>query len=250
MNHEECCQRVDRGAVARRPARLGAGHRPRARGAQQHRLAVPQRRPVLERLQQARRQVPARGAVHVVHDGRDGRLDAVPRHGDRAPRTRCSREMFHRIGRDESRHLQICLTILEKEWPGLTEDLKTHDHAAAPRRFRLPLDDPVGAAGQFWELPPYFLDNHRVLMDYAREAGLGVLSLRRAGRELADRDRAGCARSCSAGGSSSRRSPSSTSRASTSRRHHRRGHHPGLLIPLVWPEISLAPKRGAIDCCN
>jgi hypothetical protein len=29
--------------------------------------------------------------------------------------------------------------------------------------------------GQFWDLPPYFLDNHRVLMAHARDAGLGVL---------------------------------------------------------------------------
>ena len=29
---------------------------------------------------------------------------------------------------------------------------------------------------QFWELPDYFLANHRVLMRHAREAGLGVLS--------------------------------------------------------------------------
>ena len=28
----------------------------------------------------------------------------------------------------------------------------------------------------FWELPPYFLPNHRVLMNHARDAGLGVLS--------------------------------------------------------------------------
>ena len=28
---------------------------------------------------------------------------------------------------------------------------------------------------QFWELPAYFLANHRVLMDHARDAGLGVL---------------------------------------------------------------------------
>jgi hypothetical protein len=27
-------------------------------------------------------------------------------------------EMFHKIGRDESRHLQICMTILGNEWPG------------------------------------------------------------------------------------------------------------------------------------
>ena len=67
-------------------------------------------------------------------------------------------EMFHKIGRDESRHLQICMTILEKEWPGLTEDIKSTDHPPAQGRFHLPFDDPVGAAGEgFWELPPYFL---------------------------------------------------------------------------------------------
>ncbi|MEV0165541.1 hypothetical protein [Nonomuraea fuscirosea] len=34
-------------------------------------------------------------------------------------------EMFQRIGRDESRHLQICMTILETEWPGLTDATRT-----------------------------------------------------------------------------------------------------------------------------
>ena len=29
---------------------------------------------------------------------------------------------------------------------------------------------------QFWDLPPYFLDNHRILIDIARDAGLGILS--------------------------------------------------------------------------
>ncbi|MFN2462230.1 MAG: hypothetical protein ABR591_16375, partial [Candidatus Velthaea sp.] len=34
-------------------------------------------------------------------------------------------DVFKRIGRDESRHLLICMTILEKEWPGLTDEHKT-----------------------------------------------------------------------------------------------------------------------------
>ena len=56
-------------------------------------------------------------------------------------------EMFRRIGRDESRHLQICMTILENEWPGLTDDVKVLDHPATPAGLRVPLDDPLGAAG-------------------------------------------------------------------------------------------------------
>jgi hypothetical protein len=85
-------------------------------------------------------------------------------------------DMFHKIGRDESRHLQICMTILENEWPGLTDDVR----ATITRQLRAGFiflsmilwEPPEG----FWDLPPYFLPNHRVLMDHARDAGLGVLS--------------------------------------------------------------------------
>jgi rubrerythrin len=85
-------------------------------------------------------------------------------------------EVFARIGRDESRHLQICMTILEKEYPGLTEV----DRTQITRQLRagfvflsMILWEPPA---QFWDLPPYFLANHRVLIDIARDAGLGILS--------------------------------------------------------------------------
>ncbi|MHB8340110.1 MAG: hypothetical protein ACYDB7_02920 [Mycobacteriales bacterium] len=85
-------------------------------------------------------------------------------------------QMFTRIGRDESRHLQICMTILDRDWPGLTEA----DKALITRQLRagfvflsMILWEPPD---QFWDLPPYFLANHRVLIDLARRAGLGVLS--------------------------------------------------------------------------
>jgi hypothetical protein len=86
------------------------------------------------------------------------------------------REIFQRVGRDESRHLQICLTILETSWPGLSEDLKsmiTRQLRAGFVFLSMVLWEPPD---QFWELSPYFMDNHRVLMDFARDAGLGVLS--------------------------------------------------------------------------
>jgi hypothetical protein len=86
------------------------------------------------------------------------------------------REIFKRIGRDESRHLQICLTILDQQWPGLTPDLAemiTKQLRAGFVFLSMVLWEPPD---QFWELSPYFLHNHRVFMDYARQAGLGVLS--------------------------------------------------------------------------
>jgi rubrerythrin len=85
-------------------------------------------------------------------------------------------EMFQRIGRDESRHLQICMTILENEWPGLTEDVKdliTRQLRAGFVFLSMILWEPPEG---FWELPPYFMANHRILMNHAREGGLGVLS--------------------------------------------------------------------------
>ncbi|MDP9240581.1 MAG: hypothetical protein M3O55_08090, partial [Actinomycetota bacterium] len=85
-------------------------------------------------------------------------------------------EVFKRIGRDESRHLKICMTILEKDWPGLSDDHKeliTRQLRAGFVFLSMILWEPPG---QFWDLPPYFLANHRVLIDHARDAGLGVLS--------------------------------------------------------------------------
>jgi rubrerythrin len=85
-------------------------------------------------------------------------------------------EAFKRIGRDESRHLQICLTILETSWPGLSEELKvmiTKQLRAGFVFLSMVLWEPPD---QFWDLPPYFRANHRILIDIARDAGLGILT--------------------------------------------------------------------------
>src|SRR5579885_2942012 len=86
------------------------------------------------------------------------------------------KEVFTKVGQDESRHLAICLKMLENDWPGLSEDYKnliTKQLRAGFVFLSMILWEPPN---MFWELPPYFLENHRALMQYARQAGLGVLS--------------------------------------------------------------------------
>lgn len=83
---------------------------------------------------------------------------------------------FQHIGRDEARHLQICLALLEKDWPALSAEYKplvTRQLRAGFVFLSMILWEPPA---QFWELPDYFLNNHRILIDLARQAGLGVLT--------------------------------------------------------------------------
>ncbi len=87
------------------------------------------------------------------------------------------RDAFRRIGLDEARHLQICIALLEKEWPGLTDECRafvTRQLRAGFVFLSMILWEPPE---QFWELPDYFLPNHRELIRIAREAGLGVLTV-------------------------------------------------------------------------
>jgi hypothetical protein len=86
-------------------------------------------------------------------------------------------DMFKKIGLDESRHLQICITLLEKDWPGLSDEYRsfvTRQLRAGFVFLSMILWEPPN---QFWDLPDYFLPNHRVLLNIARKAGLGILSV-------------------------------------------------------------------------
>jgi rubrerythrin len=86
------------------------------------------------------------------------------------------RDIFTKIGRDEARHLQICIHLLEKDWPGLTDEHRafvTKQLRAGFVFLSMVLWEPPQ---QFWELPEYFLHNHRILLRIARNAGLGILS--------------------------------------------------------------------------
>jgi hypothetical protein len=86
------------------------------------------------------------------------------------------KDIFTKVGQDESRHLAICLKMLENDWPGLNDDYKamiTRQLRAGFVFLSMILWEPPQL---FWELPPYFVENHRVLVDLARDGGLGVLS--------------------------------------------------------------------------
>ena len=86
------------------------------------------------------------------------------------------RQIFKRVGQDEARHLAICLTVLEQDWPGLLDEHKmliTKQLRAGFVFLSMILWEPPN---QFWEIPEYFMPNHRVLVQLARDAGLGVLT--------------------------------------------------------------------------
>lgn len=87
------------------------------------------------------------------------------------------REAFRFVGKDEARHLGICMAILRRLLPALEDDQK----AVITKQLRAGY---VFLSGilyeppeQFWELPETFLPAHRMLEDTAREAGLGILSM-------------------------------------------------------------------------
>jgi len=72
--------------------------------------------------------------------------------------------------------LQICINLLEKQWPGLTDVDRTFITKQLRAGFvflSMVLWEPPN---QFWDLPDYFLHNHRILLRVAREAGLGILT--------------------------------------------------------------------------
>ena len=85
-------------------------------------------------------------------------------------------QAFKSIGRDEARHLQFCMTLLEKGMPSMPEaekPLVTRQLRAGFVFLSMVLWEPPE---QFWDLPDYFRHNHRILIDVARKAGLGVLT--------------------------------------------------------------------------
>lgn len=87
------------------------------------------------------------------------------------------KEAFKRIGQDEGRHLAICLAVLQKLLPQLTEDEKEMISVQLRAGFIFLSGILYEPPEQFWKLPPTFLPAQRQLETVAQSAGLGILSL-------------------------------------------------------------------------
>ncbi len=81
------------------------------------------------------------------------------------------------VGKDEARHMAICLATLESSFPSLSDE----DKALITKQLRagfvflsMILYEPPD---EFWKLPPEYLSVHRELEEIARKAGLGVATL-------------------------------------------------------------------------
>lgn len=85
------------------------------------------------------------------------------------------KEAFRCIGQDEARHMGICLVVLEKILPSLTDEQRqqiTKQIRAGFVFLSAVLDE---APDQFWELPGNFREASALIDEVARSAGLGIL---------------------------------------------------------------------------
>lgn len=87
------------------------------------------------------------------------------------------KEAFRRIGQDEGRHLGICLTVLQKLLPQLTDEDKEMISIQLRAGFVFLSGILHEPPGQFWDLPATFIPAQRQIEEVARSAGLGVLTL-------------------------------------------------------------------------
>lgn len=87
------------------------------------------------------------------------------------------KEAFRCVGKDEARHMGICLAILDRLLPKLTDEMR-HQITKQLRAGYVFLSGVLyEPPDQFWELPETWRPAHRMLEDKAREAGLGILTL-------------------------------------------------------------------------
>lgn len=87
------------------------------------------------------------------------------------------KDVFRRVGQDESRHLRICLALLESVLPRLDEGQKATITKQIRAGFIFLSGILYEPPEQFWELPETWRPAHRLLEAEARGAGLGILSL-------------------------------------------------------------------------
>ncbi|HYM31141.1 MAG TPA: hypothetical protein VEU47_07585 [Candidatus Cybelea sp.] len=86
------------------------------------------------------------------------------------------KEAFRCVGSDEARHMGICLTVLKKLLPKLTDEQR----AQLTKQIRAGYVFLSGILFEppnlFWELPDTWMPAHKLLEQTAREAGLGILT--------------------------------------------------------------------------
>lgn len=87
------------------------------------------------------------------------------------------KEAFLRIGKDEARHMAICLTVLENILPTLTDEQRGVITKQIRAGFVFLSGILYVPPEDFWELGPTFYPAHGMLERVAREAGLGILSV-------------------------------------------------------------------------
>lgn len=83
-------------------------------------------------------------------------------------------EAFSNIGRDEGRHMAICLSLMERDYPNLSQE----DRSVITKQIRAGylflsavLYEPPA---EFWDLPSDFIDNQREAEMVARDAGFRI----------------------------------------------------------------------------
>lgn len=83
-------------------------------------------------------------------------------------------EAFKNIGRDEGRHMAICMSLMERDYPKLAVE----DRALITKQIRagylflsaVLFEPPM----EFWDLPDDFIKNQREAEEIARAAGFGI----------------------------------------------------------------------------
>ncbi len=83
-------------------------------------------------------------------------------------------EAFKNIGRDEGRHMAICLSLMERDYPNLSKEDKsviTKQIRAGYLFLSAVLFEPPA---EFWDLPEDFIPTQREAEALCREAGFGI----------------------------------------------------------------------------
>lgn len=86
------------------------------------------------------------------------------------------KEAFKQVGKDEARHMAVCLAVLHNVLPHLTDEQRSVITKQIRAGFVFLSGILYVPPEDFWELGPTFLPAHRMLEAKAREAGLGILT--------------------------------------------------------------------------